>query len=84
MWIYFVLRDRLLEHLATDEEGGGEDVHHQRYSAHPQVSEALSNLSDSFQFAICLQLMLYKAPGDLSKSFQFAICYMFAIDAKLK
>ena len=33
----FILRDRLSEHLATDEEGLGETGQQERYSAHPQV-----------------------------------------------
>ena len=39
------LRDRLLDHLATEE--GGEDAPHQRYSAHPQVLRSALN-----QFAL--------------------------------
>ena len=50
-----VLRDRLLDHLATDEEGGGggEEAHHQRYSAHPQVGVG-PNLSVALYATICL------------------------------
>ena len=70
MWIYFVLRDRLLEHLATDEEGGGEDVHHQRYSAHPQVSQIIYVCS--WWFIRFLKVKPFRI---------ISACYMSAIDA---
>ena len=40
-----ILRDRLLEHLATDKEGLGETGQQERYSAHPQVPLPLCHCS---------------------------------------